>query len=129
VIVDSSALVAIAFGEPEQRRLIKALARAAVVRIAAPTWLETSIVLSSTLGSRLDTFMSGVQRQFAMEVVGFDSAHARIAQEAWLRYGRGNHPAKLNFGDCISYAAAQVAGEPLLFVGADFSQTDVAVAE
>jgi ribonuclease VapC len=128
VIVDSSAIVAIAFGEPQQVRLIAALASERDSRVAAPTWLETSMVLSGRLGARLDVFMSGIQSQFDIEVVPFAGEHVRVAMAAWQRYGKGNHPAALNFGDCISYATAQLAGEPLLFVGDDFTQTDVAVA-
>jgi ribonuclease VapC len=104
------------------------LSSASTVRVAAPTLLETSIVLTKRLGDRLDTFMNGIQREFAIEVIAFDSEHARVALDAWLRFGKGNHPAKLNYGDCISYAASQVANEPLLFVGRDFAQTDVVAA-
>jgi ribonuclease VapC len=128
MIVDSSALVAIAFGETEQLRLIRSLTRASKVSIAAPTWLETSIVLSGPLGDRLDIFLDGVQRQFVIEIIPFTARHATVARDAWLRYGKGNHPARLNYGDCISYATAQVANEPLLFVGRDFTRTDVVAA-
>jgi ribonuclease VapC len=128
VIVDSSAIVAIAMGDKEQVRLIATLSKAGTVRIAAPTWFEASIVLSHRMGARLDVFMAGFERQFAVEFVPFDAEHARVALDAWRRYGKGNHSAKLNFGDCVAYAIAKVAGEPLLFVGNDFARTDVAVA-
>jgi ribonuclease VapC len=128
LIVDSSAIVAIAFGEPEQVRLIRALAKADVVRIPAPIWFETSIVLSARLGPRVDVFLDGLARQFNVQFVPFDLDHARAAFAAWQNFGRGNSPAKLNFGDCISYATASIAREPLLFVGSDFTQTDVETA-
>jgi ribonuclease VapC len=128
VIVDSSALVAIARGKKDQVRLIRALGDARVVRVATPTWFETSIVLSGLLGPRLESFLSGIQRQFAVEFVPFSAEHSEIAVDAWRRYGNGNHPAKLNFCDCISYATAQLAAEPLLFVGNDFAQTDIVAA-
>jgi ribonuclease VapC len=128
VIVDSSAIVAIAKGEPQQVRLIRALAEASVVRVATPIWLETSIVLNGPLGSRLDLVLSGIARQFDFVFVPFDREHIAVALEAWRRYGRGRHAAKLNFGDCISYATARISGEPLLYVGDDFSRTDIDAA-
>jgi ribonuclease VapC len=99
-----------------------------VVRVAAPIWLETSIVLSGPLGSRLGPVLSGIELQFGIEFVPFDREHIAAALDAWHRYGKGNHRAKLNFGDCISYATAKLADEPLLFVGDDFSQTDIVPA-
>ena len=128
MIVDSSAFVAIAKGEAEQIRLIRALSNATVVRVAAPTWFETSVVLSRMMGPRLEIFLSGIKRQFALQFVPFGAEHVQVATDAWRRYGKGNHPAKLNFGDCISYATAQLASEPLLFVGNDFTQTDISAA-
>ena len=128
MIVDSSAFVAIAKGENEQVRLIRALGDASVVRVATPTWFETSLVLTRMMGPRLEVFLAGIQRQFAVQFVPFSVEHVEVAMDAWRRYGKGNHPAKLNFGDCISYATAQLAGEPLLFVGSDFTQTDISAA-
>jgi ribonuclease VapC len=63
-----------------------------------------------------------------LQFVPFGAEHVQVATDAWRRYGKGNHPAKLNFGDCISYATAQLASEPLLFVGNDFTQTDISAA-
>jgi ribonuclease VapC len=128
VIVDSSAFVAIAKGEAEQIRLIRALSDAIVVRVAAPTWFETSVVLSRMMGPRLDVFLSRIERQFAVQLEPFTAAHGVLALDAWHRYGKGRHRAKLNFGDCISYATARLAGEPLLFVGNHFAQTDIVAA-
>ena len=128
MIVDSSAFVAIAKGENAQVRLIRALGDASVVRVATPTWFETSLVLTRMMGPRLEVFLAGIQRQFAVQFVPFSVEHVEVAMDAWRRYGKGNHPAKLNFGDCISYATAQLAGEPLLFVGSDFTQTDISAA-
>ena len=128
MIVDSSAFVAIAKGENEQVRLIRALGDASVVRIATPTWFETSLVLTRMIGPRLEVFLAGIQRQFALQFVPLSVEHVEVAMDAWRRYGKGNHPAKLNFGDCISYATAQLADEPLLFVGNDFTQTDISAA-
>ena len=128
MIVDSSAIVAIALGEPEQVRLLRSLFRADAVRVSAPTWLETSMVLAPRLGDRTAAVLGGIELQFSIEVIPFDAAHAREALVAWRQFGRGQHPARLNFGDCISYAAARIAKEPLLFVGDDFSKTDIDAA-
>ena len=127
MIVDSSAIVAIAFGEPDQQRLLRALAAASRVRVAAPTWLETSIVLAR-LADRAAPILDGISRQFDFEIIPFDAEHAGVALAAWRQFGRGQHPAALNFGDCISYAAARIADEPLLFVGDDFGRTDITAA-
>ncbi|MDQ1551988.1 MAG: ribonuclease VapC [Actinomycetota bacterium] len=128
MIVDSSAFVAIAKGENEQIRLIRALSNASVVKVSAPTWFETSLVLSRMMGPRLEIFLSGIERQFALQFVPFGVEHVEVALDAWSRYGKGKHHARLNFGDCISYATAQIAGEPLLFVGNDFAHTDIEAA-
>ena len=125
MIVDSSAIVSTAKGEGNEGPLVRALANAAVVRVAAPTWLETSMVLSGLMGPRLEAFLSGIYHQFSVEIVPFSANHVEVAMDAWRRYGKGNHRAKLNFGDCISYATAKLAEEPLLFVGKDFTHTDV----
>ena len=93
-----------------------------------PTLTETAIVLSA----RLNQDACGVLSRFLMEgsiaTVSFGDAHFAAAVEAWLRYGKGRHPASLNFGDCLSYATARLAGEPLLCIGNDFTQTDLPLA-
>ena len=86
------------------------------------------MVLEPRLGDRTGAVLAGLAKQFAFEILPFGEDHARAAVEAWGRFGRGNHPARLNFGDCISYATSFVASEPLLFVGDDFAQTDVVPA-
>jgi ribonuclease VapC len=125
MVIDSSALVAIFLGEPERDAFIAAIERDPVRIITAPTLLETAMVLSTKLEEaslrELDLFV-GTMRA---EIVSFSFEDQRVARRAFLTYGKGRHPAALNFGDCISYAAAVTRGEPLLFKGADFSQTDV----
>ena len=125
MIVDSSAVVAIAFREPSARRLIHALIEAGSVGIAAPTWVETSIVLTASGLEDAAGFLEQFGREFRVESIPFSAEHGRAAIDAWRQYGRGNHPARLNFGDCITLAVARVSNEPLLFVGEDFAQTDV----
>lgn len=129
MIVDASALVAIALDELGSERLLEALIDADRVSISAPTMLETVIVLDGrrnpTASRRLDAVIDTV----GIDVVPFTAEHARIARDAYRDYGRGSgHAARLNFGDCISYALAAERREPLLYVGDDFAQTDIASA-
>jgi ribonuclease VapC len=127
MILDASAVVAIALREPGYERLIEAIGSARSLGIGAPTLVEAAIVLSARLG--VDA--RGILGRFLLEgdvaVVPFTDAHFGTALQAWLRFGRGRHPARLNFGDCLAYATARVAGEPLLYTGEDFAQTDVAI--
>ena len=125
MIVDSSALVAILLGEPEADQLAAALASASEARISAPNWLEAMMVVSARLGEE--------GREALVELldichVGVEAADADLAQEAlsaWLRFGKGRHPAALNFGDCFAYALSRRAQQPLLFKGDDFPRTDI----
>jgi ribonuclease VapC len=125
VIVDTSAVVAILLREPGHERLVDALAAATRVGIGAPTLVEAGIVLSHRLGVDARGLLARFRETAGIEVVPFGDAHAAAAVEAWLRFGKGRHRAGLNFGDCQSYAVARLAGEPLLFVGEDFAQTDL----
>ena len=90
-----------------------------------PTWVETAIVLSSKLGRDARPRISEFLREAEAELIPFTPEHADAAVDAFLRYGKGKHPAGLNFGDCLSYAVAAVAGVPLLFTGNDFLKTDI----
>ena len=128
MVLDSSAIVAIHLKEPGHDRLIDAIDRAEVVVIGAPTLLETAMVLTTRLGQDARPLLSAFLRRLEAEVIAFNEEHLDAATTAFLRFGRGRHPAALNFGDCMSYAVASVAGLPLLFTGADFAQTDIARA-
>jgi len=128
VILDSSAVVALALQEPGHERLLAAIAAAASLGIGAPTLVETTIVLSARLGRDARGLVSRFALEADLTVVPFTDAHFGTALDAWLRFGRGRHPAGLNFGDCLAYATARVAGEPLLFVGDDFGKTDIEAA-
>ena len=124
MIVDTSALVALLRDEPEAVALAHAMAQTPQVRVSAATALETSIVVGPATVEDLDSLLAEVA-----VVVPFDHAQMVAAREAYARYGRGSGArAKLNFGDCFSYALAKVTGEPLLFKGEDFTHTDVAPA-
>ncbi len=125
MVIDSSALIAIMEGEPERRPFIEAITTADTRLVGAPTMLEASmVVLSRTGEGRLQDLRDFCTRG-AVETVPFGPEHVELAVDAFRRFGKGRHPAGLNFGDCFSYALAKATGEPLLFKGDDFSQTDI----
>lgn len=127
MVIDPSALIAYLKGEPEAARLESVLLDAASLRISAASWVEAGIVADSLRGEeggrRLDALMDRLQ----VEIVPLTERHAGIARAAYQRYGKGHHRARLNLGDCFSYALARALAEPLLFVGDNFSHTDVDV--
>lgn len=125
MIVDSSAILAIVFAEPGFDAVHEVLARSEGAGIGAPTAAEASIVLSAQLGAKAPGLLDRFLQEFRIEIVPFAEPHARAALEAFERYGKGRHGASLNFGDCMAYAMAKVAAVPLLYIGDDFSQTDV----
>lgn len=98
------------------------------VAIGAPTLFETALVLASGRGSRGALALSAFQRENELAVIPFDELHAATARDAFARYGKGRHPAALNYGDCMTYATAKLAAAPLLYVGEDFAKTDLASA-
>jgi ribonuclease VapC len=125
VIVDSSAVVAIVRAEPEAEGLLETMRDAEGLWMATPTALELTMVLGA---ERIDRAMD-LLRQLGVRLVEFDSTHLAIAQHAFATYGRGSgSAAKLNFGDCITYALAKATGESLLFKGDDFTHTDIVSA-
>jgi ribonuclease VapC len=126
VIIDSSALVAILRGEPEQVRFSQEIIRANGGRLSAASYLETAIIIDRVrdpVASRgLDTLLAA----HGITIAAVTPGQALIAREAYRDFGKGSgHPASLNFGDCLTYALAKDLGEPLLFKGNDFSQTDL----
>ena len=123
--LDSSALVAILFAEPGYLDLVDAVLEADVVRIGAPTLVETAMVLAGRRGSAVGGELDGLVRELGITVVPFGDSVWQRAVDASNRYGRGRHPAGLNFGDCLAYATAALAGDTLLFVGNDFRKTDI----
>lgn len=128
MIVDSSALIAILFQEPDARRYADALALEARPAASAVTFVETAMVAEgrggAPSGEEFDLFLA----ETAIEVVPVGAQQARLARDAWRRYGKGRHPAGLNLGDCFAYALAKERDEPLLFKGDDFARTDVKAA-
>jgi ribonuclease VapC len=126
MVLDSSAIVAIHLREPGHERLIERIDAAEVVVVGVPTLLETVMVLTARLGQDARPMLAAFLRRLEAEVIPFNEEHLDAAAGAFMRFGRGRHPAALNFGDCMSYAVASVAGMPLLFTGEDFGRTDIA---
>jgi len=128
MIVDTSAVLAILFADPEAQRIADAIEDNPICRFPATCFLEATMTLLGRNGEDglrdLDLFLAHSR----MEIAPLTESQARLACEAFKRFGKGRHPAKLNFGDCISYALARETGEELLFKGTDFALTDIAVA-
>lgn len=125
MVIDSSALVAILLREPEALALMNAINDDTRRLVSVFSVLETSLVIEARKGEsgrrELDSFLQRTQ----IIIVELDVSQLELAREAWRQFGKGHHPAKLNIGDCCSYALAKFTGEPLLFKGKDFSQTDL----
>jgi ribonuclease VapC len=129
VILDTSAVGAIFFGEPEGDLYLQKIHDADHCSISAANFVELSMVIEGQLGPeagrQLDMFFR--RAGIVIEVVTVEQAH--LARQAFFDFGKGRHPAQLNFGDCFAYALARSSGEPLLFKGTDFSKTDIRKAE
>jgi len=123
--LDSSALIAILVSEAGSLDLVDQILEADVVRVGTPTLVETTIVLSSRRGKPSTKEVRHLIEELGVHVVAFGDAEWQAAADAYDRFGRGKHPAGLNFGDCLAYAAAATAGDSLLFVGNDFAKTDI----
>ena len=128
MVLDTSALVAVLFDEPERHDFVRKIAAARRRLISSATLLECSIVVESrrgeAAGRELDLFL----HRALVETVAVDVEQAELARAAWRRYGKGRHAAGLNFGDLFAYALARATGEDLLFKGDDFTQTDIVAA-
>ena len=128
MIVGSSALIAILLREPGYQRLRDRMATSEQVSIGAPTVAESSLVLCARLGHAGKTLLARFLQEAEIEVVEFTADHWTVAADAFIHYGKGRHRASLNFGDCMTYAVAKLAGEPLLCLGDDFPATDLELA-
>ena len=125
MIVDTSAIVAILFNEPDAATYAKALAEADVRRMSAATYVEAAIVVEANTKAGGTAEFDAFVRRSGMSIEPVTEEQAYLARQAYTAYGRGRHAAGLNYGDCFSYALAKATGEPLLFKGADFKKTDV----
>ena len=126
MIVDTSAIVAIVLSEPESEHFEKAILSAGVVSMSTANHLELTITMARKGGTRLLRAAEDTLEQLAIEILPVTLDEGRVAREAFLRFGRGFHPAGLNYGDCFAYAAAKSRGRPLLYKGDDFALTDIA---
>ena len=128
VIIDTSALVAILYGEPEATAFTQSIHNADTNRISVATYLELSMVIETQLGPagmrQAETFL----RRAGVTIEPVDLEQGELARQAFLDFGKGRHKAGLNFGDCFSYALAKATGEALLFKGHDFAATDIVSA-
>ncbi len=128
MILDSSAIVAILLRQPGCESLLEHLAQEPAPGAGAPTLVETGIVLGAKLGASGHSLLARFVKESGLEVLHFGEEHWEAAVQAFLRFGKGRHPARLNFGDCLTYATAQLAGEPLQCIGEDFMKTDLVLA-
>jgi len=126
--LDSSAVVAIILAEPGYLDLVDRILEADVVRIGAPTLVETSLVVAARKHAADAPEVDQLMRELGVAISPFGEAEWRVATEAFAAYGRGRHRAALNFGDCLAYASARASRDSLLFVGKDFRLTDITPA-
>jgi ribonuclease VapC len=125
VIVDSSAVVAVLRGEPGFEEVVQSMREADLLAIGAPTLVESVIVMGRAEGEGGIAALRRFVRDLEIVVIPFDESYAQVATDAFLAFGKGRHPASLNYGDCMSYATARRADRPLLYIGDDFPQTDI----
>jgi ribonuclease VapC len=128
MIIDTSAIIAILNDEPERRAFNEVIEQSDTCLLSAANFLEASIVIENNRGydglRDFDLLMAAA----GIELAPVDADQAHIARQAFRQYGKGRHPAALNFGDCFSYALAKATGFPLLFKGQDFAKTDIQAA-
>jgi ribonuclease VapC len=128
MILDSSAILAVLFAETDAAVFAKAISEAESCKISAATFVEVAAVVETQTKGRGNRQLDSFLRRAAVGIEPVTEEQAHIAREAYSDFGKGRHPAGLNFGDCFSYALAKVTGEKLLFKGNDFSKTDIFAA-
>jgi ribonuclease VapC len=126
MVIDTSAVLAILQDEPERRAFNEAIEAADSRALSVASFVKLSIVIEARFGAEGVGHLDRLLERAGVKVVPVDLEQGRLARQAFSRFGKGRHEAALNFGDCFSYALAQVLGEPLLFKGEDFARTDVA---
>ena len=125
MVIDTSAVIAILTEEPAAQSCIRAMDEAQSLQISTASVLEVRIVLESRFGSSATITFDRWLANTPIEIVPLTERHVELATEGFRRFGKGRHRAALNFGDCFSYGLARFLGEPLLFIGNDFAQTDL----
>lgn len=126
MILDTSAILALLSGEPEAARIGRAVLHAVVRRVSAANLVEAGIVVQARFGDDGARDLDLLVAKLALTIEPVTARQSDLARRAFRRYGKGRHPAGLNFGDCFAYALAKETGEPLLYRGDDFSRTDIA---
>jgi ribonuclease VapC len=129
VIIDTSAIVAILFNEVDARIYAEAITRADLCRISAATLVETAIVVEVQTRNSGSRQLDALLRRAGIAVEPVTEEQAHIARQAFIDFGKGRHPAGLNYGDCFSYALSKATREPLLYKGKDFAKTDLIAAQ
>jgi ribonuclease VapC len=125
VILDTSAVLAVVLGEPGFEVFVDAISSAPVCRISAASFVEASIVAETRIGDKGLRQCDSFFRTSRISVEPVTEDQALLARQCYSDYGKGRYPAGLNFGDCFAYALAKATGEPILFKGEDFRQTDI----
>jgi len=126
MVLDSSAVLAILFDEPERRAFTLSIERDPRRLMSAANVLESALIAEARRGEPAGRELDLLLHRADVQAMPVDAAQVELARSAWRRYGKGRHPAGLNFGDCFAYALAAASGEPLLFKGEDFTRTDIA---
>ncbi len=125
MVIDSSALLAIILDEPDASIYASAILNSAGPKLSTVSFVEASMVSMSLRSPDPTALVDNLIDRFEIAIISVDQEQALLAREAFRRFGKGRHPAGLNFGDCFSYALAKHTCEPLLYKGYDFSQTDI----
>ncbi|MDR2213913.1 MAG: type II toxin-antitoxin system VapC family toxin [Pseudomonadales bacterium] len=125
MIIDTSALVAILYQEPEAAAFVACIHAAEIGRVSVANYVELSLVIERQAGSESMRQAEAFFRRAGLVIEPVTLEHGELARQAFLDFGKGRHPAGLNFGDCFAYALAKATGEPLLFKGNDFARTDI----
>lgn len=128
MILDTSALVAVLFEDSGYQELERKMLGTSVIAIGAPTLVETEMVVVGKYGEAAHLTIARLREHLDIAVISFGQSHWETAADAFARFGKGRHPAALNYGDCMTYATARIAGRPLLYTGNDFARTDVEAA-
>jgi ribonuclease VapC len=131
-VLDTSIVVAIAIGHAESHSLLALMGRMSRKAIGAPSLVEAAMVINDRLAGRnAEAWIEAFLHDLQIETIPFGLEHYRLSADAFRRFGKGHHPARLNFGDCLAYSGAKLLDWPLLFIGTDFTLTDLrpAIAE
>src|SRR5687768_2841087 len=124
MVIDSSALLALILAEPEMEAFAGIVAKAPIVRLSAASYVESSMVLAMRKSTQRQDVLDAYLERYEIHIEPVTAGQAILASHAFRIYGKGIHKARLNYGDCFTYALAKAMQEPLLFKGYDFSQTD-----